>query len=91
MKKKSIVLLLLIIPLVLFANAYQAFRFVSQENRIVQLDRQQRRLVEQNKRHITELSMLRSPERIRSVASQDSRYSEGFPDSVLYILEGNSD
>ncbi|MFW6363283.1 MAG: hypothetical protein ACOC0D_05510 [Spirochaeta sp.] len=85
MKKKLFLGLLLCIPVLMFANAFHAFRFVQQENAIRSMDREQRSLIEANKRAIAEISMLMSPAHIRSVAEADPRYEYNAPTPVLYI------
>lgn len=90
MKSKIISVLLLCIPVMMFASAYQAFRFVQQENLIRALDREQRSLIEANKRAVAEISMLKSPGRIRQIAGDDARFAEGYPDEIIYILRSEA-
>lgn len=85
MKKKIWLLVLFSIPVFMFANAYQAFRYIRQENTIQMLDREQRSLIEANKRAVTDISVLTSPRRVRSAAESDPRFRQGFPDQILYI------
>ncbi|THB68857.1 MAG: hypothetical protein D6B26_00160 [Spirochaetaceae bacterium] len=88
---KWVVLLLLIIPLLLFANAYQAFRFVRQEDRIARLDKEQRQLIEENKKLITEISSLMSPQRILEVVKDHEDYQQGPDEPVIYIQGAERD
>lgn len=87
MKRKITLVLLLCIPVLMFANAFQAFRYVQQENTIHSLDREQRSLVEANKRNIYEISVLTSPSRIRELADSSSRFERGYPDEIVYVYK----
>ncbi|TVQ26692.1 MAG: hypothetical protein EA383_04940 [Spirochaetaceae bacterium] len=65
-KRLSIVawILIALVPVLLFVNAHQAFRFDRVQREIRQAESQQRTLLEANKRAITSVSALSSPARI---------------------------
>ncbi len=65
-----LVIVLLILPILLFANVWQAFRFVQLSRDIVRLESEQRESIEENKRLIATIAVLRSPDRIREVAEE---------------------
>ena len=85
MKMKIVLGLLLCIPMLMFANAYHTFRYVRQENAIRTMDRDQRALIEANKRAIADISSLISPARIRQVAEAAPDYHRQLPGEILYI------
>ncbi|TVQ39991.1 MAG: cell division protein FtsL [Spirochaetaceae bacterium] len=69
MKRYHGVLIALLFPILLFVNAWQAFRFEMLSREVVGLEQQQHDVIEKNKRSIATLSVLRSPARIRDIAS----------------------
>ncbi len=72
MKRLSIVawVLILLLPVLMFANAHQAFRFDRLQRQVRQAERAQRALLESNKRAITSVSALSSPARIDRLARE---------------------
>ncbi|TVR32255.1 MAG: hypothetical protein EA404_08270 [Spirochaetaceae bacterium] len=70
MKRYLVVLIALLFPILLFANTWQAFRFEMLSREVSRLEQQQHDLIEENKRYITTLSVLRSPSRIREIAAE---------------------
>ncbi|AFG38170.1 hypothetical protein [Spirochaeta africana] len=85
MKRKIVLGLMLCIPMLMFANAYHTFRYVRQENTIRSMDREQRAMIEANKRAIADISRLTSPARVREAAEADPRYHQRFPAEIIYI------
>ncbi len=65
-----LVAVLILLPVLLFANVWQGYRFVQLTRDVSRLEAQQRRSIEENKRLIATIAVLRSPERIREVAEE---------------------
>lgn len=74
--KLILVTVLVLLPVLLFANVWQGYRFVQLSRDVARLEVQQRRSIEENKRLIATIAVLRSPERIREVAEE---YLEAAP------------
>ena len=71
MTRRVVVLLVAAIPVLLFANAFQAYRYSQLEQEIGRLQNQQQMLIEENKRAILALSVLSSPQRIGPLAENE--------------------
>lgn len=71
MTRKLTALLVLLIPVLLFANVVQAFRYSQLDREISQLEREQRDLLEENKRIILAIALLSSPQRIGELAEDE--------------------
>ena len=72
MKRLSIIawVLIVLVPVLLFANAHQAFRFDQLRREVREAESEQRALLEANKRAITSVSALSSPARIDRLARE---------------------
>lgn len=70
MKRYGLLLIALLFPVLLFANAWQAFRFQALARDVARLELRQHETIEHNKRLIAGLSVLRSPGRIREIAEE---------------------
>lgn len=68
MRKPLVVLLILLVPVLLFANVVQAFRYGRLEQQIEKLEREQFALIEENKRAILAITVLTSPRRVGDLA-----------------------
>ncbi|MFP4430605.1 MAG: cell division protein FtsL [Spirochaetota bacterium] len=68
--KLILITVLVLLPVLLFANVWQGYRFVQLSRDVARLETQQRRAIEENKRLIATIAVLRSPERIREVAEE---------------------
>lgn len=68
MKRPLLALLIILVPILLFANVVQAFRYGRLERRVQELEREQLALIEENKRAILAISVLTSPDRIGELA-----------------------
>ena len=68
--KKLIVCIVIVIPVVFFANVWQAFRYDTVRRDVIALEREQHRLLEQNKRAIAGIGALSSPMRIIELAPE---------------------
>ena len=66
--KKLRVCIVMVIPVVFFANVWQAFRYDSVRREVLALEREQHRSLEQNKRAIAGIGALSSPARLIELA-----------------------
>lgn len=70
MRRPLLVLLIIAVPVLLFANVVQAFRYGQLENRVAELEEEQLALIEENKRAILAISVLTSPMRVGELAEE---------------------
>jgi cell division protein FtsL len=75
----------IVLPVALFLNVWQSFRYETTEREVAQLEEQQRDMVEENKRLIAGIAVLRSPARIGSLAESELELERGFPARTVYI------
>lgn len=68
MKRPLVVLLIILVPVLVFANVVQAFRYGRLEREIDDLEREQLALIEENKRAILAITVLTSPRRVGDLA-----------------------
>lgn len=73
---RILLVVLILLPLLLFANVWQGYRFIQLSRDVTRLEARQRQAIEENKRLIATIAVLRSPERIREVAEE---YLEASP------------
>ncbi|MFP4377668.1 MAG: cell division protein FtsL [Spirochaetales bacterium] len=85
MKKSLIAILIVLIPVLLFANVYQAFRYSRLEREISELAVRQRELLEENKQTILAISLLTSPERIAELAEEHLGLERLDPQRILLL------
>jgi cell division protein FtsL len=69
--RRVVLLLVIAIPVLLFANALQAYRYSQLEREVGRLQDRQVALIEENKRAILALSVLSSPQRIGPLAENE--------------------
>jgi cell division protein FtsL len=69
--RRLALLLVVAIPVLLFVNAFQAYRYSQLEREIDRLQVEQQILIEENKRAILALSVLSSPRRIGPLAEEE--------------------
>ncbi|MEW5815234.1 MAG: cell division protein FtsL [Spirochaetota bacterium] len=68
--KKIVFLFLFTVPLLVFLNVWQTFRFMQIKNEVVFLGNEQREWLERNKRMIAGIAVLDSPARLDQLAGQ---------------------
>ena len=71
MTRRVLLLLIVAVPVLLFANALQAYRYSQLEREIGRLQDKQEVLIEENKRAILAISVLSSPQRIGPLAENE--------------------
>lgn len=76
---------IIVLPIALFLNVWQSFRYESLEREVTELEQTQRDMVEENKRLIAGIAVLRSPKRIRSLAETELDLEQGFPARTVYV------
>ncbi len=70
-KKVLLCLLALAIPVMLYLYAVQARRYTDLEKDLRDLERKQAELIEQNKKLVSDISVLSSADRIEKIALED--------------------
>lgn len=85
MKRSLVILLVALVPLLLFANVFQAFRHGRLERRIAELERQQLALIEQNKQAILAVSVLTSPRRVGELAEEMLELERPSTDALIHL------
>jgi cell division protein FtsL len=73
------------IPALLFLNVFQSFRYEKLKSEISRLEQEQRELIDSNKRLVTNIAELKSPERIAELAKKDPRLAPLVPSRILKI------
>ncbi len=93
MKKIFAVLLTALIPILLFFVVLQTSLYASVEREIRDYDREQGRLIEENKRKISGISILSKPERIEKIATEELKMRKALSQEILRIeiLKGNDE
>ncbi len=71
MSRRFTIALVILVPILLFANALQAYRYNRLEQEITSLEREQLALIEENKRAILAISVLSSPQRVGPLAEEE--------------------
>lgn len=71
MSRRIVLLLIVAVPVLLFVNVFQAYRYSQIEQEIDRLQNEQRALIEENKRAILAISVLSSPQRIGPLAENE--------------------
>ncbi len=85
MKKIAAVLCTLLIPALLFSLVWQSSRYSRLERELQMYERQQTELVSANRRLISQISVLSSPERIERVAIDKLGMRKAAPSEILRI------
>lgn len=84
---KSILLcaLALCIPALLVVDGIQARRYTTLEHDVADLEKKQADLVEQNKKLITDISLLSSSDRIEGIAQKDLQMRPAESDEIVRV------
>ena len=91
MRNVIAVLLTLGIPLFLFLSVWQSSRCIKVEKAIQDYDKEQYRLIEENKRKISAISILLRNERIEKIAMQTFNMRKAESNEILRVeFEKNS-
>ena len=88
MKRSIAILLIVLVPVLLFANVFQAFRYGRLERRIAELEREQLALIEENKKAILAISVLTSPRRVGELAREMLELERPAPEAILQLEHG---
>jgi|APHig6443717817_1056837.scaffolds.fasta_scaffold68141_2 cell division protein FtsL len=78
-------ILAIAIPLALFATVAQTSRYVRLESEVKALDRTQYEIIAINRRLISGITVLSTPERIERVALEDLKMRKARPDEITRI------
>ncbi len=63
--------LAVVVPLLLFLNVWQGYRYEQMRREVARLEEQQRAQLEENKRLVASIAVLSSPARIEKIARED--------------------
>lgn len=78
-------ILSLMIPVILFAMVWQSYRYSQLEREIARIEQQQYEIIDENRRLISGISVLSTPERISSVAVEDLGMRKAETKEILRI------
>lgn len=84
-KNVATILLTLAIPLVLFAGVWQTGRYTRLETEVNSMEKEQYDVISLNKRLISGITVLSTPERIEKVATGDLGMRKALPDEIMRI------
>ena len=79
------ILLTLAIPFLLFAGVWQTGRYTALDTEIQQLNKKQYEIVAENKRLVSGITALSTPERIEKVATTTLGMRKAHPDEIMRI------
>jgi cell division protein FtsL len=86
MKRRTLIVLAAIVPLLLFANAWQVYRHERVESDVRMLEEQQKELLEKNKRLIAAIAVLSSPDRVATLAEEELGLTKARPADIVTII-----
>lgn len=84
-KNVGTIMMTLAIPFFLFVSVWQTGRYSRLENEVRRLDKDQYEVILLNKRLISGISVLSTPERIEKVALQDLKMRKALPSEIMRI------
>jgi cell division protein FtsL len=90
-KKLGMILAALSVPVLLGLNVAQAYRYTALKAELTALEAEQREWVENNKRLITAISALESPQRIEKVANETLGLKKAKTEDILRVEVGNGE
>ncbi len=85
MKKWHVLILALVLPLAVFLNVWQVFRYKRLEDEIASLEDRQQELIEKNKNIIAGISVLQSPQRLEELAKEELELQKIEPGRLIRI------
>ncbi|UTC65889.1 MULTISPECIES: cell division protein FtsL [unclassified Treponema] len=85
MKKMLAVLLTLLIPIFLFMVVLQSSRYVSVERDLADYNKEQAKIIEENKKKISGISILSKPERIEKIAVEELKMRKALSGEILRV------
>jgi len=91
MKIYAVLTAVVVIPVLVFLNVWQSFLYSAVKMEISRMESQQKDLLERNKRSITGISVLESPERIEGLAKDRLRLERPIPGLNIYIQPKKSE
>ena len=91
MKTKILLVLICSVPLLLFLNAWQVFKFESAKSEVISLEHSQQEWLEKNKKMIVGIEVLSSPTRLDSLADERPDLFKAADRPVLRIEIGGED
>lgn len=86
MRRRALYVLVIAIPVLLFANVFLAYRYHALEQEVADLEAQHRRLIEENKRIITGITVLERPDRVRDLATEELGLELITPDRIEWLV-----
>jgi len=75
----------LCIPALLVLNAIQSRKYTELRNEVIELEKKQERLVEENKKLITDISQLSGSDRIESIAENELNMRQAESDEIVRV------
>ncbi len=84
-KNACALILALMIPAILFAMVWQSYRYSQLEREIARIEQEQYAIIEENRRMISGISVLSTPERISTVAVEDLDMRKAETKEILRI------
>lgn len=85
MKNISAVVITLFIPILLFLVVLQSSKYISVEREIKDYDKEQFKVIEDNKKKISGISILSRPERIEKIAVEELKMRKALSPEILRI------
>lgn len=85
MKNVAVVLMTLAIPFALFAGVWQTSRYLRLENETTRMEQEQYEVIALNRRLLSGISVLSTPERIEKVAVENLGMRKALPDEITRI------
>lgn len=82
------IVIVLLVPVLFFANVWQAFRYQQLQQRLSTAYEHHELLLENNKRLIAGIAGLRSPRRVREIALGELEMRTMSPDDLMRIRIG---
>jgi cell division protein FtsL len=78
--------LVVLLPLLFLANVLQVYRYNQLEQQLTSLERDQDRLIEENKRAILAIAILTSPDRVSGIAESELELEQILPENILRLV-----